>query len=492
MFGDPVPVDSDAAVFNLVWMYVVKKLDKRKKARCTCDSSTRASQVWVLDYTYTNCINNTSNCMFYALAAAEDLLIFGADQCIRKGPSSKIGLLHSPGHSLQTVVGPQTRLQADPARLGHTRAPGHAGSSGGTEALGEKLSFIPKTHEPRLYLGLVEGERVLFKRQVDDFEVAACTEHTARIVFDIIEEALTFPLKRMGLVTMFNGLDIQPIRYFIKVSCETYIDKIMEGHLVKWMTTRDIPNRPTPLPTAQSFMRAYLGAKGNPDPKHQEALATEMGFKYRSGIGQLIYPFITCCPDITFATVRGSQHSSCPAKEHNHGVRHTLKYLYATKGDEIYFWRPQANMNLPDVPPPRINSHLHDLLHDGRPLHDPMEAATWVDSNWAGDPTTRCSIGRTCLRLAGSPTAYRSGLHPTVEGSSTEAKYAEANTGGKLTLFHRSILYDLDVPQNAATQVYEDNEACENLANACKPTTRTLKFFALAEWVDMDLLKLAR
>ena len=32
MFGDPVPVTNKGAVFNLVWSYVVKELDKRKKA----------------------------------------------------------------------------------------------------------------------------------------------------------------------------------------------------------------------------------------------------------------------------------------------------------------------------------------------------------------------------------------------------------------------------------------------------------------------------
>ncbi|KAL7550694.1 hypothetical protein ACHAWF_013912 [Thalassiosira exigua] len=190
----------------------------------------------------------------------------------------------------------------------------------------KKIGLVPTTHEPCLYSGLV-----------DDFEVATRTERTANIIFDLIEEALSFPLKRMGLVTMFNGLDISQTRYFVKVSCETYIDKISEGHISTWMQTNDIPNRHTLIPTAQSFLRAYLGAKGNPNVKHQEALTKEMGFKYCSGIGQLIYPYITCRPDIAFTTVRGSQYSACLAKEYFHGVRHTLKCLYAAKDHGIYF-----------------------------------------------------------------------------------------------------------------------------------------------------------
>jgi hypothetical protein len=39
MFGEPVQVDKDDAVFFLVWTYGVKTLDGRKKARCVCDGS---------------------------------------------------------------------------------------------------------------------------------------------------------------------------------------------------------------------------------------------------------------------------------------------------------------------------------------------------------------------------------------------------------------------------------------------------------------------
>ncbi|KAL7525100.1 hypothetical protein ACHAWF_001213, partial [Thalassiosira exigua] len=370
---------------------VVKELDKRKKARCTCDGSTRAGQVRVLDYTYANCIDNVSNRMFYALAAGEDLLVFGADvsNAFGEAPPPKQGFFIRPDKAFRQwwtqklgrkPIPPGWVIPVLRAMQGHAEAPRLWEKYADAIMRCKKIGLVPTTHEPCLYSGLIEGEHVLFKRQVDDSEVAARTERTAIIIFDLIEEALTFPLKRMGLVTMFNGLDILQTRYFIKVSCETYINKISEGHIATWMRTRDIPNRPTPLPMAPTFLRAYLGAKGNPNAKHQEALAKEMGFEYRSNIGQLIYPYITCRPDIAFAT------------EHFHGVCHTLKYLYATKDHVIYFWHPQANMLLPDVPPPRINSNLHDLLHDGRPTHGPLEAATWVDSDWAGCLQTRRSF----------------------------------------------------------------------------------------------------
>ena len=54
---------------------------------------------------------------------------------------------------------------------------------------------------------------------------------------------------------------------------------------------------------------------------------------------------------------------------------------------------------------------------------------------------------------------------------------------GLMLLFVRSILWDLDIPQEAATNAYEDNDGCTAMANAPKPTTRThhidLKYVAL-------------
>jgi hypothetical protein len=67
---------------------------------------------------------------------------------------------------------------------------------------------------------------------------------------------------------------------------------------------------------------------------------------------------------------------------------------------------------------------------------------------------------------------------------------------GKMVLFLRSILYDLGIPQQAASVIYEDNDGCTAMANAQKPTPRTrhmdIKYFALSEWVEMDLMFLER
>ena len=51
-------------------------------------------------------------------------------------------------------------------------------------------------------------------------------------------------------------------------------------------------------------------------------------------------------------------------------------------------------------------------------------------------------------------------------------------------------------PQEAASRLYEDNDACTAMANAQKPTSRTrhmdIRYHVLCEWVERDLIVLER
>jgi hypothetical protein len=78
MLGTPKPLSNYGAVFLLVWRYNNKALDGQKKACCACNGSPRTGQACVLDETYANCVNQMSSRIFYTIAVAEKLLIFGA------------------------------------------------------------------------------------------------------------------------------------------------------------------------------------------------------------------------------------------------------------------------------------------------------------------------------------------------------------------------------------------------------------------------------
>ena len=222
-----------------------------------------------------------------------------------------------------------------------------------------------------------------------------------------------------------------------------------------------------------------------------------MQIKYKSsGVGELIWAMTTCRPDIAFTSVKLSQSNSAPAEHHYHGLKHAIRYLYVTRNDGIYFWRTAPRPELPDGALPTINSNPQDLLLDNRPDHDALTAVAYGDSDWATCVKTRRSFIGICILLAGGTIAYKTKFQPTVALSSTEAEFMAATDVGRMCLYVRSILWDLDIPQEAATLLYEVNDGCTAMGNAQKPTARTrhidIKYFALCEWVERDLLILER
>ncbi len=119
MFGPPVAAISDNVVFNLVWSYGVEAVDGRKKTRCTCDGSPCSSQVHVLDETFANCIDQTSARLFYGIAAAENLIVYGADvsNAFAEAPPPKQGFFIRPGNAF--LVWWTEHLKHQPIPKGH-------------------------------------------------------------------------------------------------------------------------------------------------------------------------------------------------------------------------------------------------------------------------------------------------------------------------------------------------------------------------------------
>jgi hypothetical protein len=120
-----------------------------------------------------------------------------------------------------------------------------------------------------------------------------------------------------------------------------------------------------------------------------------------------------------------------------------------------------------------VNSNRQDILVDNRPQFEASITHVYTDSDWATCVKTQRSFGGICIRLAGGTVAYKCKFQLTVTGSSTEAKFMAACDTGKMILFVRIVLWDLNIPQEAATLLYEDNNTCTAMGNAPKPTTCT-------------------
>jgi hypothetical protein len=277
MFGTPVPMSEDDAVFHLVWTYAIKVLDDRKKARCVCDGLTRLGMVCILDETYANCINQTSSCLFYAVSAAKNMLIFGADisNAFAKAPPPKQGFFIRPDKAFHKWWVPHKKrppiqvgyvIPILSAMQGHPEPPRlwekHA------DSILREIGLTPTVHEPCLYSGTINGQCVLFMRQVNDFAFAAPNAKTADILLDMINNKLRIPVKRQGYLDMYNGINVHQTRHYIKISIRSFIDKVFEKHLAKWMKSAyPSPARSTPLPSNPIFQKKFNSSTGNPDKK---------------------------------------------------------------------------------------------------------------------------------------------------------------------------------------------------------------------------------
>jgi hypothetical protein len=145
--------------------------------------------------------------------------------------------------------------------------------------------------------GGIEGKQVIFKRQVDDFAIAAPNEQMANILLDKIDDELFIPMKRQGYLDMYNGIKVAQTRDYIKVSCTTFINKICEKYLISWMqnfTSTD--DCLMPLPPDPTWYKKFNAAVGDPDPKVQAKLAKQMQLTYRSSVGELIWAMTSHLP----------------------------------------------------------------------------------------------------------------------------------------------------------------------------------------------------
>jgi hypothetical protein len=244
------------------------------------------------------------------------------------------------------------------------------------------LGLTPMVHEPCLYSGTIEGNWIVFKIQVDNFAIAAPDECTANILLDMIDDKLSIPLKRQGLLDMFNGINVTQTKYYININCHTYIDKFCKKYQATWLNKVPVnKNRPTPLPTDTTWIKKFNAAIGSTDPTKQHKLATKMQIRYKGGMGELIWAMTTCRPDIAFTSVKLSQSNSAPAEHHYHGLKHAIRYLCITRYDGLYFWRAQPCKELPIGPLPVVNSNKQDLLLDSQPTHDACTAVAYGDSD---------------------------------------------------------------------------------------------------------------
>lgn len=158
-------------------------------------------------------------------------------------------------------------------------------------------------------------------RQVDDFAIACNDECTAKEIYGIIGSKLRLPnepkdpFAYLGLIKDFNGIDVTQTRTYIKLSCPNYINRIMTSH--GWDTKcPDTAKTNNMAPLATNILHQLQnhtdGHKEGTDEHKQ--LQEKQGFSYRSLLGEIMYAYVSCQPDIGYAITLLSKYGLNPSQ----------------------------------------------------------------------------------------------------------------------------------------------------------------------------------
>ena len=503
-FGPPCALPPGANVLNLLWTYIFKEHENRRKARCVCNGAKNRRGCVTMAETFASSLEQTGSRIFWAISAINNHIVVGADasNAFAEAPPPKAPLYvyldtpfrewwaekgYTPLHPSQNVMRVKKALQGHPEspRLWATLI----------DKIIRDLGFCPCRHEPCLYVNYnYNGKKIYFLRQVDDFAISATSEKLANEIIDKINSKMSIDIKTLGIIKRFNGVDIDQTKHFIKVHNKTYIRKLLREK--NWLDAA-IPN------TRTKYMPMHNDIAYNTSIETAEAIPTselpsiekEFGFSYKQGIGELIYAMVTCRPDISYPLIKLSQYSTKPARVHFEAVRNIYQYLKDTINEGIHFWRRVPRQDCPDIPAPKpLTDYNNYTPHESKSTTTPSTYSVQVDASYSADVSHRKSVTGIIGRLAGGTISYKTQFQDIVALSSTEAEFIAACEAGKNCLYIRSILDDLGIPQEEATIIYEDNKAAVAMANAGRPTKRTkhidTRYFALQSWVEQDLVLL--
>lgn len=506
MFGAPIPRpnDPDTTVLPWVWTYLYKTdpltLEQVPKARGTCNGGKRYGKVVTMADTYAACVDQPAHRLTWSLVAALNYVALGADvaNAFAEADGPKEGFYMSTDevfrnwwteHLKQPPIPPGYVIPILKNLQGHPEGP-RLWNKHVDNLLRNKLGFTPTTHEPCLYFRRnAQGQLILLLRQVDDFLIAGPTHADCEAVRTELQQHMTNKLNDLGTIKRFNGIDITQTAKYVKLSCKSYIEKIVKHH--SW-TKEKAHNIPIPMHETPEHLRKLQDNKGPTDPKEKKEIEATHKFSYRQAIGELIFAMTTCRVDIASAVTILSQYSEAPDHVHYEAVKHVFIYLWHTRDEGIYYWRPEIRNDLPMGPDPKPitkNTRLEEIPH----VLGPTTLQGACDATWGNDRRHRRSISGIAILFAGAVVYYKCQINPTICLSSTESEFAAMAETGKAVLYLRSILAELGLTQLLPTDILADNHGAICMANSQQPTKRTrhvdIKQFIILQWTEDEKIK---
>jgi hypothetical protein len=190
---------------------------------------------------------------------------------------------------------------------------------------------------------------MLICRQVNDLAIRCVDFDAIRDLVRVICSEDGIDLRDEGVLDSFNGVDVEQRDRYIKITCESYIGKLLAHY--GWSSsgsheTDAKPIEPLAGSTTQQMFDDDIAAPRDGTPEYCD-LETAAGFSYRSVLGALIYAYVVARPDIGYAVTTLARFSDHPAKVHYDALRRVARYLRMTKNWGLIYWRNMLLSTLP-------------------------------------------------------------------------------------------------------------------------------------------------
>ncbi|POM75160.1 Polyprotein [Phytophthora palmivora] len=170
---------------------------------------------------------------------------------------------------------------------------------------------------------------------------------------------------------------------------------------------------------------------------------TEMQSKpYRSLIGCLLYIKTCTKPDIVYVVTQLSRFLENPGLQHWCTAIRVLRYLKTTR-------------------------------EHGKDGKNGFKIEAFTDADWGSNIDDRRSVSGIMIMIGNAPVVFTSKFQRTFALSSTEAEYMALRLCVQEVLWLRVMLKDMGIPQEGATQIWEDNQGAIALAKNAGYNSRT-------------------
>ena len=178
-------------------------------------------------------------------------------------------------------------------------------------------------------------------------------------------------------------------------------------------------------------------------------------------------------PDISYATKELARALQQPTTADQQKLKHLLRYIKGTK-DYKQIIRP--TVKIPAKAIPDIN--------------------VYVDSDWAGCPTTRRSTTGFLITLLGTTINYGSRTQATIALSSAEAELYAINTGATEALHIRSLLIELLSINKINIKIHTDSSSGKSMATRIGSSRKAkhieLKHLFIQQLISHDYVRLIK